>query len=144
MEPLTLCNEVRDVIESGRLAHFTTVAKDGRPHSTIVWVGLDGDDVVIGKLRADQNVANIEPDERVSLSIEAEGNQWGRQHHLVIEGTARVSKGGAPALLRTLAQRYIGPGTEFPPTPNPPDGFIIRVTPTKIRGLGPWAPMPGL
>ena len=65
------------------------------------------------------------------------------QHHLVIEGTARVSEGGAPALLRTLAQRYIGPGTEFPPTPNPPDGFIIRVTPTKIRGLGPSAPMPG-
>jgi PPOX class probable F420-dependent enzyme len=100
MEPLTLCNEVRDVIESGRLAHFTTVAKDGRPHTTIVWVGLDGDDVVIGKLRADQKVANIERDERVSLSIEAEGNQWRMQHDLVIEGTARVSEGGA-ALHRT-------------------------------------------
>lgn len=143
MKPAALSNEVRDVIESGRPAHFTTVATDGRPHTTIVWVGLDGDDVVIGKLRADQKVANIERDERVSLSIEAEGNQWEMQNHLVIEGTARVSEGGAPALQRTLAQRYIGPGTEFPPTPNPPDGFIIRVTPTEIRGLGPWAPMPG-
>lgn len=143
MNPVTLSTEVREVVESGRLAHFTTIAKDGRPHTTIVWVGLDGDDVVIGKLQADQKVANIERDARVSLSIEAEGDQWGMQHHLVIEGTARVVRGGAPALLQTLAQRYIGPGTVFPPMPNPPEGFIIRVTPTKIRGLGPWAPMPG-
>jgi PPOX class probable F420-dependent enzyme len=143
LNPVTLSTEVREVVESGRLAHFTTIAKDGRPHTTIVWVGLDGDDVVIGKLQADQKVANIERDARVSLSIEAEGDQWGMQHHLVIEGTARVVRGGAPALLQTLAQRYIGPGTVFPPMPNPPEGFIIRVTPTKIRGLGPWAPMPG-
>jgi PPOX class probable F420-dependent enzyme len=143
LKPVTLSTEVREVVESGRLAHFTTIAKDGRPHTTIVWVGLDGNDVVIGKLQADQKVANIERDARVSLSIEAEGNQWGMQHHLVIEGTARVVRGGAPALLQTLAQRYVGPGTVFPPMPNPPEGFIIRVTPTKIRGLGPWAPVPG-
>ena len=45
-----LSPEARAVIESGRLAHLTTVAKDGRPHTTVVWVGLDGDDIVIGKL----------------------------------------------------------------------------------------------
>ena len=42
-------------------------------------------------------------------------------------------------LLHELAQRYIGPGTEFPPMPNPPAGFIIRVTPARVRGMGPWA-----
>jgi PPOX class probable F420-dependent enzyme len=143
MESVTLSPEVRDVVESGRLAHFTTIAKDGRPHTTIVWVGLDGDDVVIGKLTSDQKVANIKRDERVSLSIEAEGNQWGMQHHLIIEGRARVDVGGAPALLQELSQRYVGPGTVFPPMPDPPEGFVIRVTPTRVRGLGPWAPMPG-
>ncbi len=143
MEIVTLSPEVRAAIESGRLAHFTTIAKDGRPHTTIVWVGLDGNDVVIGKLMRDQKVANIERDDRVSLSIEADGNQWGMQHHLIIEGRARVEEGGAPALLQELSQRYVGPGTVFPPMPNPPEGFIIRVTATKVRGLGPWAPMPG-
>ncbi|HEV3267743.1 MAG TPA: PPOX class F420-dependent oxidoreductase [Acidimicrobiales bacterium] len=143
MDIVTLSPEVRAVVESGRLAHFTTIAKDGRPHTTIVWVGLDGDDVVIGKLTRDQKLANIARDDRVSLSIEAEGNQWGMQHHLIIEGRARVEEGGAPALLQNLAQRYVGPGTVFPPMPNPPEGFVIHVSPTKVRGLGPWAPMPG-
>ena len=130
--------EARAVIESGRLAHFVTVNADGSPQVTLVWVGLDGDDIVIGKLMVDQKVRNIQRDPRVSLSIEAEGSSHGMRHYLVVEGRARVTDGGAPELLHELAQRYIGPGTEFPPMPNPPAGFIIRVTPTRVRGMGPW------
>ncbi len=134
----TLSPEARAVIESGRLAHFTTIAADGRPHTTIVWVGLEGDEIVIGKLQPDRKVANITRDPRVSLSIEADGAQYGMQNYLVVEGTARITEGGAPQLLHDLAQRYVGPGTDFPPMPNPPDGLIIRVTPTRVRGMGPW------
>jgi len=128
----------REVIESGRLAHFTTINADGTPHTTIVWVGLDGDEIVIGKLRPDQKVANISRDNRVSVSMESEGDQRGMQNYLVVEGTARITEGGAPRLLHDLAQIYIGPGTEFPPMPSPPDGLIIRITPTRVRGMGPW------
>jgi PPOX class probable F420-dependent enzyme len=92
---MILTPEVRSVIESGRLAHLTTVAADGHPHTTVVWVGLDGDDVVIGKLHPDQKVANIKRDPRVSISIEADGDQWGMKHYLVVEGTARLTEGGA-------------------------------------------------
>ena len=128
----------RAVVESGRLAHFVTVGRDGSPHVTIVWVGLDGDDIVIGKLAEDQKVRNIRRDPRVALSIEAEGSHLGMQHHLVVEGTATITEGGAPELLGRLAQRYVGPGTKFPPMDDPPAGFVIRVTPTKVRGMGPW------
>jgi PPOX class probable F420-dependent enzyme len=133
----------RDVIESGRLAHLVTVNADGSPHVTIVWVGLDGDELVIGKLFVDQKVRNIRRDPRVSLSIEADGDQHGMQHYLVVEGTARVTEGGAPALLHDLAQRYVGPGTAFPPMPDPPDGFVIRISPAKVRGMGPWGTVLG-
>jgi PPOX class probable F420-dependent enzyme len=133
----------RAVIESGRLAHLVTVNADGSPHVTIVWVGLDGDEIVVGKLFVDQKVRNIRRDPRVSLSIEAEGDQHGMQHYLVVEGTARVTEGGAPALLHDLAQRYVGPGTPFPPMPDPPEGFVIRISPAKVRGMGPWGTVLG-
>jgi PPOX class probable F420-dependent enzyme len=136
--PTQLIPEARAVVESGRLAHFTTINADGRPHTTIVWVGLDGDEIVIGKLMPDQKVANIKRDPRVSLSIEADGDQMGMQNYLVVEGTAHITEGGAPGLLHDLAQRYVGTGTTFPPMPDPPDGFIIHVTPTRVRGMGPW------
>lgn len=137
-----LPESARAVVESGRLAHLSTVNADGSPHVTIVWVGLDGEDIVVGKLMVDQKVRNIRRDPRVSLSIEAEGETYGMQHHLVVEGTARIDEGGAPALLNALAQRYIGPGVQFPPMPNPPEGFTIRITPTRVRGMGPWATPP--
>jgi PPOX class probable F420-dependent enzyme len=138
-----LSPEVRTVIESGRLAHFVTVRPDGSPHVTIVWVGLDGDDIVIGKLAEDNKVRNVRRNDRVTLSIEADGDQWGMQNYLVIEGTARITEGGAPELLQTLAKRYIGPDAVFPPMPNPPEGFTIRVTPTIVRGMGPWGTVLG-
>jgi PPOX class probable F420-dependent enzyme len=135
---MDLAPEVRTVIESGRLAHLVTVNADGSPHVTIVWVGLDGDDIVVGKLFADQKVRNIRRDSRVSLSIEADGDQHGMQNYVVVEGAATIDEGGAPALLHELAQTYIAPGATFPPMPDPPDGFVIRITPMKVRGMGPW------
>ena len=128
----------REVIESGRLAHLVTVNADGSPHVTIVWVGLDDGDIVVGKLVVDQKVRNIRRDSRVSLSIEAEGAQYGMQNYLVVEGVARIEEGGAPALLGRLAKRYIGPDAQFPPMPNPPAGYVIRISPTRVRGMGPW------
>lgn len=129
----------REVITSGRLAHLATINADGSPHVTIVWVDLDGDEVVIGKLMPDRKVANIRRDPRVSFSVEADGDHLGMQYHLVVEGTAEVTEGGAPALLNRLGKRYIGPDADFPPMPDPPEGYTIRITPTRIRGMGPWA-----
>jgi PPOX class probable F420-dependent enzyme len=136
---MVMDDAVRAVIESGRLAHFTTISADGRPHTTIVWVGLEGDEVVIGKLADDVKTRNIRRDPRVCLSMEAQGSTHGLAHHLVLEGTARVEQGGAPELLGRLAKRYIGHDAAFPPMPNPPAGYVIRITPTKVRGMGPWA-----
>jgi PPOX class probable F420-dependent enzyme len=133
-----ISDNVREALDAGRLAHLATINADGTPQVTIVWIGTDGDTIVIGKLAEDHKVRNIRRDPRVSLSVEASGEDYGMQHYVVVEGTAVVEPGGAPELLAELAQRYIGPGAEFPPMPDPPPGFIIRITPTKIRGHGPW------
>jgi PPOX class probable F420-dependent enzyme len=132
-------SSARDLIETGPLAHLVTLNADGSPHVTIVWVGLDGDELVIGKLMADQKVANLQRDPRVSVSFEGEGQSNGMQHYLVVEGTARVDEGGAPELLQRLAETYVGPGVRFPPMDDPPPGFTIRITPEKVRGPGPWS-----
>lgn len=135
---IKLRDDVRDVIDSGRLAHFTTVNDDGSPHTTIVWVGLDRDDVVIGKLAVDRKVRNLRRDPRCSFSMEADGEQFGMRNYLVIEGTATIAEGGAPEWLQLLAYRYVGPDVRFPPMPDPPPGFLIRITPHRVRGMGPW------
>jgi hypothetical protein len=74
------------------------------------------------------------------LSIEAEGSdEHGLDHYLVVQGTAEVTLGGAAPLLQRLAEVYLGPGVRFPPVDDPEVGFVVRITPTRIGGVGPWA-----
>jgi PPOX class probable F420-dependent enzyme len=133
--------EAREVLESDELGHLVTLNPDGSPQVTCVWVGLDGDEVVCGHLGRYQKVRNIERDPRVVLSIETKKtNEIGMREYLVVHGRARIEKGGAPELLQRLAYTYIGPDVDFPPMPNPPPGFVTRISVERIGGVGPWAP----
>ena len=134
-------DDVRGVIESGALAHLVTVNRDGSPQISCVWVGLDGDELVSAHLSgAQRKLANVRRDPRVSLSLEAkEGDTIGMRHYVVLHGRARLTEGGAPELLQQLAYTYVGPGVKFPPMPDPPAGFVLRITPERIGGVGPWA-----
>ena len=128
------------MLESDRLAHLVTLNPDGSPQVSCVWVGLEGDEIVSGHLGTWQKVRNVERDPRVALSIEAKGtNELGLQEYLVVQGRARIQEGGAPELLQRLARTYIGPDAVFPPMPDPPPGFVLRITVERLGGVGPWA-----
>jgi PPOX class probable F420-dependent enzyme len=133
--------EAREVLESDRLAHLVTLNPDGSPQVSCVWVGLEGDEIVSGHLGTRQKVRNVERDPRVALSIDAKGtNELGLQEYLVVHGRGRIQEGGAPELLQRLARTYIGPDAVFPPMPDPPPGFVTRITVERLGGVGPWAP----
>jgi PPOX class probable F420-dependent enzyme len=137
----TLHPEARKLLESDALAHLVTLNPDGSPQLTCVWVGLEGDEIVSGHLGRWQKVRNIQRDPRVSLSIEGKRtNELGLREYLVVHGRGRIQEGGAPELLQRLAHTYIGPDVVFPPMPDPPPGFVIRISVERLGGVGPWAP----
>src|SRR5712672_4057915 len=139
----SLPDSARAVLESSALAHLVTLNPDGSPQVTMVWVGLDGDEIVIGHLPEHRKLRNIRNDSRVALSIETpERNPMGLNEYLVIYGTARVTEGGAAGLLQELARTYLGPGVRFPPVDNPPPGYITHITVDRISGVGPWVTQP--
>jgi PPOX class probable F420-dependent enzyme len=135
-----LPDSARVVLESDGLAHLVTLNADGSPQVTIVWVGLEGDDIVSAHLREQQKVRNIRRDSRVALSIETQKtNEFGLREYLVIHGRATIEEGGAPELLQRLAHTYLGPGVTFPTMPDPPPGFRLRIAVERVGGIGPWA-----
>lgn len=131
----------RPVLESAGLAHLVTVNPDGSPQISIVWVGLDGDEIVSAHLRPDQRkLRNLARDPRVALSVETDVvNDIGLAEYLVVYGRARVTEGGAPELLQHLAHTYLGPEVVFPPFPDPPPGVVVRISVERVGGVGPWA-----
>lgn len=130
----------RQLIESGALGHLVTLNEDGSPQVAIVWVGVDGDDLVSSHLDGRQRkLANIRRDPRVAVSFEsATITSIGLRECLVVHGRAEITEGGAPELLQQLAKTYISPDAVFPPMSDPPAGFIIRITIERIGGMGNW------
>ena len=136
----TLPESARRVLEGPGLAHLVTLEPDGRPQVSIVWVGLDGDEIVAGHLAEHRKVRNMRRDPRVALSVQAgTRNAIGLDEYLVVHGRARITEGGAAELLARLAQVYLGPGVKFPPMDDPPPGYITHIAVERIGGVGPWA-----
>jgi PPOX class probable F420-dependent enzyme len=135
-----LPDSAREVLESNGLAHLVTIAPDGSPQVSIVWVGLEDGEIVIGSLGDRQKLRNLDRDPRVALSVETDHmNEIGLVEYLVVHGRARIEEGGAAELLQRLAYTYIGPGVTFPPMPDPPPGYVVRISVDRIGGVGPWA-----
>ena len=94
---------------------------------------------MIGTLNDQRKLRNLRRDPRVAVTVQsARINQWGLREYLVVEGVARVTEGGAPALLQRLAHTYIGPDAVFPAMPSPPPGYVTRIAIERISGVGPW------
>jgi PPOX class probable F420-dependent enzyme len=132
---------VREEIEKGPLAHLTTLNSDGAPQVTVVWVGLEGEEFVMGHLALHQKIKNIRRDPRVVLSFLGDKtSENGLREYVVVHGRARVTDGGAVSLLSRLAPLYLGDDAEYPPpSMRGIAGYVTRITPTRLTGIGPWA-----
>jgi len=139
--------EAVDLIADGALGHVVSLNPDGSPHVTGVWVGIDDGEVVFASMYPWRKTKNLMRDPRVVVSLESQAfHGSGLREYLVISGRAEVTEGGAFALLRRLAETYMGPGVAFPPDALAErDGYVMRVHAEQIGGVGPWtAGPPGL
>ena len=141
MSGIPLPEAARELLESEAVAHVVTIDEDGGPQVTAAWVGIDGDEIVLATLPDQRKLRNLRRDPRVALSVPTTTkNQWGLLEYLVVYGTAQVTEGGAAEILQRLAHTYIGPDAVFPNIPDPPPGFVTRITPERLGGVGPWNP----
>jgi len=134
-----LSRELMDLIESGPMAHLSTVNADGSPQVTIIWIGLDGDDLVSGHMSRHVKLRNIARDPRVVLSFDAPRVPGVFLNpYAVLRARATVQPSDETwDLLNRLAKVYMSPDAEYP-RPKAP-GYIVRYSIERIGGVGPWA-----
>ena len=134
-----LSEDARALLDSAKVATLVTINADGSAHISTAWVGIENGEIVLGTLPDQRKLANIRRDPRVALSvISPKINDWGLQEYIVLEGTARITEGGAAQLLQRLAHVYLGPDVVFPQMPDPPPGFVTHVRVERVRGIGNW------
>ena len=133
-----LSAELRELIEAGPMAHLATINADGTPQVSVIWIGLDGDDVVSGHLGWYAKLRNIERDPRVVLSFDAPREPGvGMNPYAVLQAQAAIEPSDRTwDLLNRLAKVYVAPDAEFA-APRAP-GWIVRYQLTRVGGVGPW------
>jgi PPOX class probable F420-dependent enzyme len=136
---ISLPEPARALLESDAVATIVTIDEDGGPQVTLAWVGLEDDQIVFATMPEQRKLRNLRRDPRVTICVPSTvTNEWGLLEYLVVYGSAHVTKGGAPEMLQQLAHTYLGPDVVFPNMPDPPPGFVTRVTPERVGGVGPW------
>src|ERR1700735_5139628 len=111
-----LPRELRELLEGGPMVHLSTINPDGSPQVSVIWVGMDGDDLVSGHMSWRAKLRNIDADPRVVLSFDAPREPGVFLNpYAVLRARATVQPtDDAWDLLNRLAKIYVSADTEFP------------------------------
>jgi PPOX class probable F420-dependent enzyme len=68
--------DVRSLLEGPNFIHLATVDRHGRPQTMAVWVGLEGDHLLVCTGRDTQKTRNVEHQPQVAISVTDHENPY--------------------------------------------------------------------
>jgi PPOX class probable F420-dependent enzyme len=110
----------------------TTLREDGSPHSTIVWVDVEGDKVSFNTALGRAKPRHLEHDPRASVLMVDPNDSY---KWVAVSGPAEVTEEGADAQIDKLAKKYLGKD-EYP-WRNPEETRVkVLIEPEKVDASG--------
>ncbi|EFK99806.1 conserved hypothetical protein [Streptomyces sp. SPB78] len=130
---IKLSDSARALLARPLYAVLATTDGDGAPATSVVWYGLDGDDIVVSSQEGRLKVRNAQRRPAVSLCVYDPEDP---QRYVEVRGTALVSEDEGRALAVRLAERYAGPGAGEDFLKQPPEDIrvVLRITPERVTG----------
>lgn len=101
----TLSDAQRKLLDGQNFATVATLAKDGSPQTSIVWIKRDGDDVLFSTVVGRAKEKHLSRDPRVSVTVLDHENPY---LYTEFRGTASLTEEGGDDLINELAQKYTG------------------------------------
>src|SRR4051795_4458348 len=136
---------VRDLATAPNFAHVATTMADGTPHSSAVWIGVDGERLVFFKEETSIAFRNLQRDPAVAISIIAGDNPY---RGCSLRGRVVEVRRGPEAMtwLDACAQKYTG--NPYPSAERPATGALLvvaveRAAPYDIEVFVGAKPPPG-
>jgi PPOX class probable F420-dependent enzyme len=131
---VTVLNDaVRTLIDDVNPAVLATVNPDGSPQTSVVWVGRDGDDLLISTAAGRRKDKNLRRDARASLCVYDKNDP---QRYAEIRGTVTITEDEGRRFAVALEERYEGPGSGQEYLELPPEvvRVVVRLTPHHVAG----------
>jgi len=123
---------VRELLEAPNYVHLSTLRADGSPRNWVVWVGLEGDRILICTSEAVWKAKDMRRDPRVAMSVADLGNPY----------RMAALQGRAIEIRPDEGCRYMDPiSVKYTGAPFPSRGadrvcFVIAVDKAAQRTLG--------
>ncbi|MGW0809805.1 PPOX class F420-dependent oxidoreductase [Nonomuraea sp. NPDC002799] len=126
-------DSARKILNAPNIGILATLNPDGSPQTSVVWVGTEGDDVVISSQAGRRKVLNLERDPRASLSVFDLADP---ERYVEVRGVATVAEDEGRRLAVRLAEKYAGAGAGEEYLRLPPEAVrvAIRITPQRVVG----------
>lgn len=128
---------VRALADDRNFAAMTTLMPDGTPQTQIVWVAVDGDELIVNSEVARQKIRNARRDPRVTLMI------WQHDNPLLyveVRGHVREEVLGAEARrhIDEICVKYTG--QRYPQAHIESERITLRIQPDRqlVRGREMW------
>src|SRR5438045_4522600 len=101
----TLDDKARMFLDQPFVGEVTTLRADGSPHTTVVWVDVDTDEVIFNTAVGRAKERYLRKDPRASLIVvdPQDPYKW-----VAVAGSAELSTEGADAEIDKLAKKYLG------------------------------------
>ncbi|MFD5471057.1 PPOX class F420-dependent oxidoreductase [Streptomyces sp. NPDC127105] len=128
-----LNDSARALLDAPVPAVLATVNPDGSPQTSVVWVGRDGDDLLVSTAAGRHKERNLRRDPRASLTVYDPADPL---RYVEIRGLAAITEDTGRCLAVTLAEQYEGPGAgqEYLELPAEVLRVVVRISPTKVVG----------
>lgn len=123
----------RELLEAKNFCHIATIGPDGKPDVAVVWVDVNGEDVLLNSAEGRTWPENLRRDPRAHLTVV---NSEDPYEYVSIDGrVVEVTHDGADEHIDKLAQKYFGQ-ERYPGRAPDEVRLLIRVKPetVSIRG----------
>ena len=131
--PVTLPQSVKTLLSDKAFGHVVTLNSDGKPQVTMVWMDVDGDEVLFNTADGRKKPQNLRRDPRIIVSVQSRSDP---QAYAIFHGKARITEEGADAHIDKLAKRFLG-ADKYPFRQPGEKRLLVRIGVDRIGGFGP-------
>lgn len=131
--PVKIPQSLKKILEDKAYGHVVTFNAQGNPEVTMVWIDVEGDEVLFNTAEGRRKPGNIRRDPRVIVSVQDRNNP---QSYAVFHGKGRVTDAGADEHIDKLAKRFLG-ADKYPFRQPGEKRVVVRIAVDRIGGMAP-------
>src|SRR5712692_6942534 len=128
-----LPQSVKRILQDKAYGHVVTLNAVQKPQVTMVWMDVEGDEVLFNTVEGRLKPRNLRRDPRTVISVQDRNDP---QSYMVFHGTASLTEAGADPHIDKLAKRFLG-ADKYPFRRPGEKRLIVRAKVDRIGGYGP-------